>query len=321
MNARENALRVYRHERAERLPVSADFCNFAFPCERSMQGDDGYDWFGVHWVANPGAGQMVVQDKGPMLESISDWREIVKFPDFSSFDFAADAAAATAAWDRENQVGRMILHNGNFERLHALMRFEDSLVAFYEDPEALHEFYDAMTEYKIQCILCAKQYYNPDVIIYHDDWGTNRNMFFSPELWRDFFKEDVRKLCRVTQENGMFFELHCCGHMMPVIGELVEDIGIDALQPLQYPQNDIRLVKEKWGSRLVINGGYDGQKLCSGEADEGEKRRCVRECVEILAPGGNHIPSIPPIGLDFDEVIALLEDEAKRYEAERGRMA
>ena len=28
------------------------------------------------------------------------------------------------------------------------------------------------------------EYYKPDVLMFHDDWGTQNNMFFSPDVWR-----------------------------------------------------------------------------------------------------------------------------------------
>ena len=71
---------------------------------------------------------------------------------------------------------------------------ENALCAFYEYPDEVHEFFDAMCEYKLKCIDLAYKYLKPDVIHMHDDWGTNKNLFFSPEIWREFVKPNEETL-------------------------------------------------------------------------------------------------------------------------------
>lgn len=315
LNGRNNALKVFRHEMPERFPRNEDFHNMFFPLERASDPEGGEDGFGVHWTVMPNAGQTVHYLDGPPLTDVSLWREQVRWPDLDHFDWAADAARQTAAWDREAQMGMMVLFNGHFERLHALMGFEDALLAFYDDPDAVHELFTAMTQYKLRCLRIAKEYYDPDIIVFHDDWGANTNMFFSPDLWQEFIAPQLRQVIDETHRLGMLFEMHSCGHVHEVVGDLV-DMGIDSIQPLQYPQNDIRMVKANWGDRLVIRGGSDGQTVLSPESSEADIRAAARESLEVLAPNGNHIPYVFAFGSDPQRPMAVFNDEVSRFEQE-----
>lgn len=48
-------------------------------------------------------------------------------------------------------------------------------------------------EWKCKLLEKIHEYYHPDVIMFHDDYGTQSNMFFSPEIWRDIFKPQLKK--------------------------------------------------------------------------------------------------------------------------------
>jgi uroporphyrinogen decarboxylase len=113
----------------------------------------------------------------------------------------------------------------------------------------------------------------------------------------------------------MYFELHSCGHIMPVLGDAVE-LGIDSIQTLQYPTNDIAEVKRLYGDKIVTRGGYDGQKIITPGVSDDEIRETVRYSLRTLAPGGFHIPYVYVIGNEFQHPMAIMEDEVSAYERE-----
>jgi uroporphyrinogen decarboxylase len=279
--------------------------------------DKQTDWFGVHWTPVPAMGQMTTETDGHVIRGLGDWRREAKIPfdELASYDWAADAARQTANWDRETQMGAIILLEGHFERLHSLMGFQEALMAFYESPDAMLDFYEELTEYKLECLRKIKKYYEPDVVIYHDDWGTQKSTFFDPAHWRRFIKPSFKKIVEECHSLGMYFELHSCGHIMPMLGEAVE-IGIDSIQTLQYPQNDIAEVKRLYGTRLVTRGGYDGQKIIAPGAGDDEIRETVRHSLRTLAPGGFHIPYVYVIGTGAEHPMAVMEEEVASYEKE-----
>lgn len=52
----------------------------------------------------------------------------------------------------------------------------------------------------------------------------------------------IQQVIDKTHELGMTFEMHSCGYIQPTIPYLV-DMGIDAIQPLQYC-NDVAAIKK-----------------------------------------------------------------------------
>ena len=92
-----------------------------------------------------------------------------------------------------------------------LMGFENALCALLTEPEEVSAFLDALMEYKLKLIDKLAQYYKPDVLTFHDDYGTQLNLFFSPEIFRELFKPQLKKAVDRCHEHGMFFELHSCG--------------------------------------------------------------------------------------------------------------
>ena len=321
LNGRENALRVFRREPHERFPRGADTHFMMFPGEWGgpwAHGNDKQtDWFGVHWTPVPNMGQMVTETGIYRINDLEAWHNEVTIPfaTLEAYDFGADAARQAATWNRETQMGAVILIEGHFERLHSLMGFEEALVAFYTAPDAMHDFFAKLTEYKIECLRKIKEHYDPDVVVYHDDWGTQRSTFFDPAQWREFIKPYFAEVVAECHRLGMFFELHSCGHIMPMLGECVE-LGIDAIQTLQYPQNNIAEVKRLYGDRLVTRGGYDGQLIIAPNATDDEIRETVRYSLHTLAPQGYHIPYVYVIGTGFEHPMALMEDEIAAYEIE-----
>jgi uroporphyrinogen decarboxylase len=321
MNGREKALRDFRHEKYERFPRSRDLHSTVFPGDWSgpwsKDADKRTDWFGVHWTPVPAMGQMVTETGDHIIKDLENWRNeaVIPYRELENYDWAAGAGQQMAAWDRDNQMSAVVVLSGLFERLHSLMGFEEALMAFYLNPEEMRSFYEELSEYKILCLRKIKEYYKPDIVIYHDDWGTQLNTFFDPEQWRQYIKPYTKKIIDECHRLGMYFEMHSCGHIFPLLGDLVE-MGIDSIQTLQYPQNDIKAVKELYGDRLVTRGGYDGQKILVTGVSDDEIRKTVRYSIETLAPGGFHIPYVFFFGSGFEHAMAIMEETVAEFEKE-----
>lgn len=284
-----------------------DFSKPAMLNERP-EGRDGYDWFGVHWTDVPEAGAPMVTPGTQVLPDITQWREHVKFPNLSEYDWAASAAEETANWDRENKLSFMMVINGPFERTHALMNFTDALAAMIEEPEAYQELVDAITDYKVELVDILAKHYKPDVLCMHDDFGANDRMLMSPDMWRQFFKEPTRRIVEAVKKNGIIYEHHSCGYIEPIFADLVE-IGIDAIDPLQIT-NPIRQLKDKYQDRLTFVGGYDNQNVYDriGVTEE-EIRAETKRTMDLLAPGGSFMAF--PLTVTFNFVSTFIDEHMK----------
>ena len=215
----------------------------------------------------------------------------------------------TASWDPEERLSMMLCPAGFFERLHHLMPFEEALCSFYEEPEMVEEFMDALLDYKKYLIKKALEYVKTDVIIFFDDYGTSNNLFISEDMWLEFVAPRLKSLIDYCHGLGLIFEMHSCGYITPLIKHMVE-MGIDSIQPLQAV-NDVKMVKEQFGDRIVIHGGITASEVMGMAVPEEELRRQVKECVDICAPGGNFIVMLSECGNRRDEVSAAFKHYLK----------
>ena len=159
------------------------------------------------WEGGELAGAAAPKIGDYVLEDIADWREVVKFPDLDAWDWEkAIEIDKVAEWDRENKIVTVTILNGPWERMNQLMGFENALCAFLEDPEETHAFLEAMCEYKCKLIDYIAEWYKPDVIMCHDDWGTQNGPFFHPDTWREFIKPVTKKIVDKVHSYGIAYE-------------------------------------------------------------------------------------------------------------------
>lgn len=223
----------------------------------------GYDGFGVRWECPAsGGGAAIPAPNEFVLEDIEDW-ETVKFPDLAAYDWEGEAAKDLANINRDMQLVEFGVGNGVFERLAALMGFEECLIALVSDPESCHAFFDKLSDYQVEYIRYIKKYYNPDTIIYYDDIATERGLFMSPATYRELIKPYHKKVFDAIHEMGMFAVQHTCGKAEDLVEDMIE-IGVDAWSSVQ-PTNDICTLIEKYGDKISFIGGYDTNGPCSQE--------------------------------------------------------
>lgn len=311
MTNRENALLVYQHKIPNSIPnFFTDFDVWDSFGERYFGEGTGDDWFGLNWTYLPEHNNSQMETPGQKkIEDLENWQDKIKMPNLESYDWQSIATEVTKNWDRENKVSLCMLLNGPTERMIGLMGFENALYSFYDYPDEVHELFQAITNHKIKYLEILKKYFNFDIIAFHDDWGDNKNMFFPMEMWKEFIKPYIQQVVDKTKELGMYFEMHTCGYIAPTVEYLVE-MGIDAIDPLQYC-NNVPKLKDLFGDKIVFSGGFNTQGILEQPgATEDKIRAEVRRCIDELAPGGNFATLCPIID---KKVAAIVSDEISKY--------
>ena len=182
-SVRENYIRCVKGEQPYWMPAYFYESNTVWPDaleEHPVPEVDGYDWWGVYWTMVEKVGGMITKPGTRVISDFVNWKEDVEWPDLSLVDFKTDGEKLQKMMDPERpHIYECV--EGIFERLHEMMPFDETLVAFYEEPELLEEFFQKMADYKIECCENVFKYYGQvDGVLYHDDWGTQRSTFFSP---------------------------------------------------------------------------------------------------------------------------------------------
>ena len=237
----------------------------------------GTDPFGINWVRTP---EGAIPKPGEfMFTEIADWEKYVKFPDIDTIGLDEAAALDRQSFKPEKPIALFSVC-GLFERMAAFMGFENTLLALAEDPEECKRLLDAITDYKIAVIEKGIELLNPDIVVFFDDIATARSLFMSPDCWRDIFKPYIKKIVDAVHAKGVAYAQHTCGKCEAVIDDYVE-IGVQWWNSAQ-PMNDLIGIMEKYGSRLVVDGGWDSEGPASyvdaaPELVIAETERCLRE--------------------------------------------
>ena len=127
-----------------------------------------------------------------------------------------------------------------------------------------------------------------DILRPHDDYGTQISLLFSIDMWRQFYKENTKKLVNLAHEYGAFYQQHSCGAVGPLIPEFIE-CGVDALEPVQKVKGlEVETLAEKYNGKIVFHGGIDTQGLLPFGKPE-EVKREVRRFMDLRGKDGGYI--------------------------------
>lgn len=319
---REALLALLRGEKADFIPeVFSTMKDIVFPGDRYIDPEHfdpygtGPDAWGVLWTnegPNPITDGNMVAKGFRLFEDMEDWKKYVKFPDLEKMpvEHILQAMARQMHVNPQEDVVSVLLLSGQFERLNQMIGMENALCAFYESPDELREFLEAMCAYKLKCIDYAVRYCHPDVIHMHDDWGTNRSMFFSPELWRDFIKPLEQQYVNRIHEAGCLYVHHSCGYIAQIIPDLVE-IGVDAIEPMMV-ENPLEEILEQYGDKITIMGGINNRVIDAPDATEESIRAEVRRAMDAYSDKGRYLPYYIPAR---EKNWLIYMDEASRYGA------
>ena len=73
------------------------------------------------------------------------------------------------------------------------------------------------------------------MILFHDDMGTQISTFFSPQIYKELFLPQYKKVTKAAHDMGMYICIHSCGcigSLMPLIIEPDLTHGRDRIPPM-----------------------------------------------------------------------------------------
>ena len=317
---RENFFKAYHHGLPEWTP---NFFSAYYPTgpsvlnNQGVPGKGGRDMFGVNWLVTPDTGYQAIPDPHEhILDDIADWRDVVHFPDLDAMDWEGAAARDLAGANREEKVICCFGMEGNFNRLQSLMGVCEAMIAMAEDPDEVYAFFKAHTEFKIKTIEKIAKYYRPDIYVNGDDVCSSDGMFMSKTMYDQLIKPFEMMFGQAAVSEGMIVEHHLCGKADMLVPDIIET-GATIWQMAQS-MNDLAMVKEKYGDRLLIHGGWDSYGPwnfddCTEEMVRGE----VRRCIDDYGRDGNYALFAVVMGDPADPGIqrrrGWVDDECRRY--------
>ena len=276
---------------------------------------DFRDFFDVEWTYVPEAGGPMLKPGTQYLDDITNWEKGVKFPNLADYDIEG----LCGKWMKEkynpNKVVHVNIGLGCTERLVSLLGgYTEAMCSLMLEPDAVRDFLAAFAEFECKFVDKLCEYVPIDFITYHDDWGTERDTFFSPKVMEEIVFEPTKKIFGHIKSKGICIEHHCCGNIKRFAPYMCET-GADFMQ-LQARANDIPALKEQYGDRLGFNTVIIPEKV-----DKEHIVDAIRKNVDTYAKNGGWYTSITvrDPALMWDAVEELYCYGREFYDAEQGR--
>lgn len=271
MTPRENFLATIHGEKAERYvnqyeimelvcdPIMKSIGGFAYTMQPGEKEIDGWGVTVDFPEGVPGP-MPVINDSTVVLKDVTEWKEKVKAPNVIRPDEEWEKIRESLAHvNRDEKMVAGFIGPGLFERLHYLMGLEEALIAFYEEPEAMHELIDYLAEYEISYGKELIKNIQPEILFHHDDWGSQISSIMSPDMFEEFILPAYKKIYGFFKENGIIIVHHSDSYAANLVPFMIE-MGIDVWQGVMSTNNIPELI-EKYGDKITFMGGIDNGKI------------------------------------------------------------
>lgn len=248
---KENFLRICHGEKPLWIPnVSSEFNNIQPSCMPDAQARNhgGFDWFGIEWEFEQKSNAAMVKPGTRRLSDISNWREELVFPDLSDIDWEKNRKEEYGDRLYPDRPTNFCIVNGWMERLADLTSFEDCLCALLEEPEEVNALFERFTDFHIELVKIAHDVYGADLITIHDDMGTQRSPFISPDTFKECLMPHYKRFNKAVHDLGMYTNFHSCGNVGRLIPLFIES-GFDFWEG-QDNANDKKALLDEFGSKL-----------------------------------------------------------------------
>ena len=246
-------------------------------------GEPVADAWGItrSWPAGfPGA--FPVHDEEHIVcKDISRWREYVKAPQAVFPDSAWEAAIKeAAAVDRNEYYVTKFVAPGLFEQCHYLLEIQACLMAFYEEPEAMHELIGYIADYHMQVAEEVCKHLKPDALFQHDDWGSQISTFISPAMFEEFFLPHYKRIYGYYKDHGVEVIIHHSDSYAATLVPYMIEMQMDIWQGVMTT-NDMPALIKQYGGQITFMGGIDSARVDYPQWTRADvEREVMRDCTE-----------------------------------------
>jgi len=249
--------------------------------ERYRKDQAAIDEWGCEWrVAEDGVTGEV---KKPPLQRVEDVHtlqapyEILESADFESIDaFCSKSDQFVVAWTGVRP----------FERMQFLLGTEILFVELAQQNRHLYELREIIHAFFTEELRLWSNT-SVDAIMFMDDWGAQKSLLVSPELWRSFFKPLYKDYCTLIHDSNKYVFFHSDGYIEAIYDDLI-DVGVDAVNSQLFCM-PIEQLGVKHRGRITFWGEIDRQRLLPFD-DHEEIAAAVKRVKEALwSPSGGII--------------------------------
>ena len=277
---KENTLRFYQGNTPMWAPFAFGDTNMLMascdPENQARSPKGGIDGYGIEWVYVEQAGGAMVKPGNPVIQDINHWEDYVHIPDPDTWDWEGCYNEASKKF-RDDMCVFVAVPGCLFERLIAGMDFGNAALALIDEDqqEGVHRFFREVTKVHKKTYSNLKKWFNPEIVNFNDDWGSQRAQFFSNDTYEEMILPYTKEIGKHVHSLGMYWDLHSCGFVEPLVPFMIE-AGFNSWggQPL----NDKWKLKQMYGDRFIFTANVS----CDMEATEEEMDAVVDNFIKTI---------------------------------------
>ena len=261
MNSTERVRSAILGKEVDRTPiygwVAANLTNEITDAFGSVAAfEDHYEYDMSHIFGGPNAfdGALIEKIRSDNDELTPDL--IADQPIFGDPDLKEGYCGISAALKIHKKRDRFcyVQTPGFFEHFNGVFGIENQLLYLALYPDELNELYRRQAEWTIRfadhCIDLGI-----DMIHISDDWGSQKDLLFSPNTWRELIYPHLKRVVDYVHSRGCLISLHSDGCISKVTDDVAE-IRLDLLHPWQESAGmgyDFYL--DRYADKFAILGG------------------------------------------------------------------
>ena len=169
-----------------------------------------------------------------------------------------------------------------FEQLQFIRNTVNLYMDLMDPPKKMLEFMEKMEDF--YCRLLTKwAQTDVDMLMFMDDWGSQKSLLISPAKWEEFFAPMYQKFIDIAHKHGKKIFMHSDGNTISILPRLI-DMGLDAIntQIFCIGVENLRQFKGK----ITFWGEIDRQNLLPYGTTE-DIRKAVKSVYDNLYADGH----------------------------------
>ena len=135
--------------------------------------------------------------------------------------------------------------------------YQDLFILSMDNPELVEDIFKKWGEKIYFAYSKAIQYDTVGAIFHADDLGFKTSTIMRPEFLRKNVFPWFKKYSEIAHQNRKMYWYHCCGYVLNVMEDLIEDVKIDAFHSFQDVIIPVGEFLKRYGDRIAALGGIE----------------------------------------------------------------
>ena len=251
----------------------------------------GLDMWGLrHQSVDYGTGAYAEVINHPLAkyETLADLKADYTFPTADLFDFSAIPKLI------RGQEHRPVRGGGSEPFLmYKLLRGDElAYMDLILNPEIVHYCMEKMYALAYETTRRIYEAIPGKVLISYvaEDLGGQESLMYSPDHIKTYFIPHMKRMAELIHQNGSYVFHHNDGAVRDIIPTMIEEVGIDILNPIQWVCRGMERegLKRDFGDKVIFHGAVDNQRILPF-GTEAEVRQEVADNIATLGKGGGYI--------------------------------